>query len=129
MHKSAETSISTYRKMFAFFWETMKPYKWWYLLLLQAPILSAFYFLFYHYSIKLLVDTIISIKEFSAQPFIFPIALFLFSDIYLNILWRISNIAAWKCLPFTTSAIIIFLIFILLIFNINSYFILKRNPA
>lgn len=106
MHKSAETSISTNKKMFAFFWETMKPYKWWYLLLLQAPILSAFYFLFYHYSIKLLVDTIISIKEFSAQPFIFPIALFLFSDVYLNILWRISNIAAWKCLPFTTSAII-----------------------
>ena len=38
-----------------FLWHVIKPYRWWYALMLQAPVLTAFYIFANNYSFKLVV--------------------------------------------------------------------------
>ena len=42
--------------MLKFFWPIIKPYKWYYLLMLQAQIIGPFYYIIAGYSLKLIVD-------------------------------------------------------------------------
>ena len=40
----------------SFLWSVIKPYKWWYLLMMQAPIIGSFYKVANSYAVKLVVD-------------------------------------------------------------------------
>ncbi|WP_236870011.1 hypothetical protein [Candidatus Bandiella numerosa] len=44
------------QKVLSFLWSVIKPYKWWYLLMLQAPFANAIFPLIYNYAIKVLID-------------------------------------------------------------------------
>lgn len=83
-----------------FLWQIIKPYRWWYVLMLQAPILTAFYIFANNYSFKLLVDTFSIETTIQYSQLVFPISLFLTAQITLDVIWRISNFAEWKCEPF-----------------------------
>ncbi len=83
----------------------IKPYKWWYFLILQAPILTGFYSVLNYYSFKLIVDEISS----GANPakISLAVAIFFSANIFLDISWRISNFAERKSEPFVRKNIIL----------------------
>lgn len=83
--------------VFDFFWIQIKKYKWWYLLMLQAPVLTGAYPTLYNYSIKLIIDAIEQNQVFEFSKFIIPVGLFIFAELYLNIIWRLSDYAERNC--------------------------------
>jgi len=82
-----------------FLWHMIKPYKWQYAIMMVAPITTAFYPSFYNYSTKLLVDVITSTSEFDYKDILYPIALFLSTQLFINLVWRICNILEWTTEP------------------------------
>jgi ATP-binding cassette, subfamily B, bacterial len=83
-----------------FLWHIIKPYRWWYVLMLQAPVLTAFYVFANNYSFKLLVDAFSTESPIQYHQLITPITLFITAQILLDVIWRISDFAEWKCEPF-----------------------------
>ena len=86
------------RSFLRFYISIIKNYKWWYFLILMGPLGSAIHPVVYNYSIKLLVD---SVSRGSLDFFSFknPIFFFLYSEIYIQISWRIHNFASWRSIP------------------------------
>lgn len=95
------------KSILSFFWQHIKPYKWFYLLMLLAPILSSFYPFAYNYAIKLFLDTMASPTPLTYRAILFPIFLFIGSQFTLECLWRISNIAKWKAEPYVQRSILL----------------------
>ncbi len=83
----------------SFLWQIIKPYKWWYLLMLQAPFSNAVYPLIYNYSIKLLIDLFTQSTQISPIAAFWPVSLFVLANILLETSWRIHNFAAWRSMP------------------------------
>lgn len=86
--------------LWAFFWGIIKPYRWWYLLILQAPIVSALYLFANNYSLKLLVDAFTTAQPGHYSPLFYPIALFIGAQIVLESAWRLFNLGVWKTQPY-----------------------------
>ncbi len=84
----------------SFLWSTIKPYKWWYLLMMQAPFANAIFPLVYNYSIKLLIDLFATKSQITLHMAIYPILLFVGINTWLEICWRVHNFAAWKSMPY-----------------------------
>lgn len=95
------------KKILSYFLAEMKPYKWWYVLLFQTMLFAPFYNVIYNYSIKLLLDVIVETQVFEISKFYLPIGLYLFSEIYINTVWRLSNFAGIQCVPQTQNAILL----------------------
>ncbi|MCE0723981.1 ABC transporter ATP-binding protein [Legionella resiliens] len=89
-----------------FLWQVIKPYRWWYVLMLQAPVLTAFYIFANNYSFKLLVDAFSSETITSYQQVVFPMALFITAQIVLDVVWRISDFAEWKAEPYARQRLL-----------------------
>ena len=68
--------------------------------MLQAPVLTAFYIFANNYSFKLLVDAFSIESPIQYSQLLFPITLFITAQIMLDVIWRLSNFAEWKCEPF-----------------------------
>ena len=90
----------------SFFWEVMKPYKWWLLLMLQAPIIGAFFVPINNYAIKLIVDQISKNQDFTLQQIMFPVILFCLASVTLEVAWRLANIGDYKSQPKIEAEII-----------------------
>jgi len=88
-----------------FLWSAIKPYKWWYLLMMQAPIIGSFYKVANSYAIKLVVDafTISAVPEYS--NLIYPITLFVGAILIMEAGWRASHFAWMKSQPFVRANI------------------------
>ncbi len=84
----------------AFFWPHIKPYWGYYLAMMATPMLDAFYPLIYNYAIKLFLDGMTGPRPFSFSLVAFPITLFFCNDFFMNLLWRLSQIAEWKSEPY-----------------------------
>jgi len=89
-----------------FFAPILKPYRWYYLLMLQAPILGAFFIPLNNYALKLLIDNISDQKIFAFSAVIYPFAIFCFAAIGLETFWRIANFADYKSQPKIEAQII-----------------------
>lgn len=90
-----------------FFWKHIKPYKWHYMLMLFAPIVSSFHPFVYHYAIKQFIDILIT-KEFLAYKDLFlPIIIVIVANFSVDLLWRISDIAEWKSEPHVRKLILL----------------------
>ena len=59
-----------------FFWSVIKPYKWWYLLMIQAPIIGSFYKVVNSYAIKLVVDDFTKITTPEYLDLAYPIFIY-----------------------------------------------------
>lgn len=92
--------------IWTFMWGIIKPYKWWYILILQAPVVSAFYLFANNYSLKLLIDAF-SIEPMSYSHLFYPIGLFIGAQISLESAWRIYNFAVWKTQPFVQRKLLL----------------------
>lgn len=90
----------------AFFWRHIKPYKWYYAVMLTAPLVASFYPLCYNYAIKLLVDTMVEQPTFTFNDVLIPIILFLITQFVLDFSWRTSDIAEWKSEPYVRQSIV-----------------------
>jgi len=88
-----------------FLWSVIKPYKWWYLLMMQAPIIGSFYKVVNSYAIKLVVDafTASAVPEYS--DLVYPIALFVGAILVMEAGWRVSHFAWMKSQPFVRAGI------------------------
>lgn len=89
-----------------FLWQIIKPYWGWYVLMLQAPVLTAFYIFANNYSFKLLVDAFSVNTPIQYNQLIVPITLFIVAQIALDVIWRVSNFAEWKCEPFARQKLL-----------------------
>ncbi|MBU6339285.1 MAG: ABC transporter ATP-binding protein/permease [Rickettsiales bacterium] len=89
-----------------FLWQVIKPYRWWYLLMLQAPIVGAFFTPLNQYALKLIVDQISKTDSFALEQIIFPVILFCTASVLLEVVWRISNYADYKSQPLIEAEII-----------------------
>lgn len=92
--------------MLAFFWQAMKPYKWWYLLVFQGPIVSSFYLVIYSYALKKIIDLIVNLEQFSWNAYALPVGLFIFSSIFQNTSLKLTMIGFRNVYPFTLTKII-----------------------
>jgi ATP-binding cassette subfamily B protein len=85
----------------------MKPYRWWYLLIIQAPIISAFYLFANNYSLKLLVDAFSLETQIDYSHLAYPIGMFIGAQMILEITWRLFNFAVWKSQPFVQQRLLL----------------------
>ena len=90
-----------------YFWPSIKPYKWHYLIMFSATLISAFNMPVSYYGIKVTVDTLTTKPNFTYRDLVFPISLFLIAQILHELGWRISNIAQWRSEPYVRRDIII----------------------
>ena len=90
-----------------FLWQVIKPYRWWYVLILQAPVLTAFYIFANNYSFKLLIDAFSTESTITYGYLIFPITLFITAQIALDVIWRLSNFAEWKAEPYARRKLLL----------------------
>lgn len=100
--KDKEISSSAWK----FLLKVIKPYWLWYILMLQAPILTAFYVFANNYVLKLLVDAFSIPTAIEYGQLVYPISLFIFAQIALDVVWRISNYAECKSKPYVRQKIL-----------------------
>ena len=93
-------------KLSKFFWECIKPYWIYYVLMALAPILGGFYISLNSYVVKMLIDMMTINVRLSFSNLIAPIALFIFAQAYIDIIWRISNWAEWRAEPYVRKTIL-----------------------
>ena len=93
-------------KLFNFFWECIKPYWGYYLLMMLAPILGGFYISLNSYVVKMLIDEMVSYTSLNLYTIIAPITLFIFTQAYIDVIWRISNWAEWRAEPYVRKEIL-----------------------
>lgn len=93
----------TFRK---FLWPIIKPYKWWYVLMLQAPLISSFYKVTSIFSLKLLVDAFTQKSMPTYSELVLPISLFVGAILVMEAGWRISHYAWMKTQPYVRAKIV-----------------------
>ena len=90
-----------------FLWKMIYQYRWHYFVMMLAPIVTAFYPVLYNYSVKLLLDILTTVENFTYMDLLYPIVLFISVQLLINIVWRISNIVEWKIEPIVRQNIVI----------------------
>ena len=91
-----------------FLWHHIKPYKWYYLVMVAAPIISSFYPFAYNYAIKLIIDAMADTTvNFDYKNILYPIILFMSAQLILDVTWRISEVAEWRSEPYVRSSILL----------------------
>ena len=94
------------RDILKFLLPILKPYKWWYIIILQAPIIGSFYYIVNNYSIKLIVD-IFAKNNVEYGKLLYPVSIYIGSIILIEFIWRISRFAWMKTQPFINANITI----------------------
>lgn len=90
----------------SFFLNILGKHKLMLCLMYQAPIIGAFFIPVNNYAIKLLVDHLTSNPEFTFSQILTPIILYALASIILEVVWRISNFADYKCQPLIEAKIV-----------------------
>ncbi len=89
-----------------FLWTVIKPYKWWYLLMLLAPIVNSFYKVSSMLAVAKVVDVFTAPQIPQYSNFIYPITLFVGSILIMEFFWRLSHFAWMKTQPFVRADIV-----------------------
>lgn len=83
-----------------FLWNIIKPYKYYYLLMMGAPICTGLHPITSNYAVKLLIDLFVTSPHISFQQAFVPIAWFVTSQFVLDVGWRLHNVAQLKTMPY-----------------------------
>jgi ATP-binding cassette subfamily B protein len=89
-----------------FLLQVIKPYKWWYLLMMQAPILNSFYKVFSMLAVAKVVDVFTATEIPQYSNFLYPITLFVGAILVMEFGWRLSHFAWMKTQPFVRADIV-----------------------
>ncbi|AWN81680.1 ABC transporter ATP-binding protein [Candidatus Cardinium hertigii] len=92
----------------SFFWPHIRPYKWYYFVMLIAPFTASFYPFAYTYALKLFIDTMTIPPTLTYQSMMFPIGIFLTAQLTLELVWRINNFCEYKAAPYVRKSILIY---------------------
>ncbi|MBX9804518.1 MAG: ABC transporter ATP-binding protein/permease [Alphaproteobacteria bacterium] len=74
--------------------------------MLIAPILGAFYDFANSYAIKLVVDAFSIEHQITYQALVWPIAIFVGAQIFIDVLWRIADFMEWRTEPYVRQSIL-----------------------
>lgn len=96
-----------YHSWYAFLWSVIRPYRWYYLVMMMAPIIGAFYEFANQYSLKLLIDAFSQTEVPSYQVLIKPIVIFVSAQILIDVVWRTADIAEWRSEPYVRRSILL----------------------
>lgn len=103
-----KVQVITNKVILSFFWKHIKPYKWFYLLMLLGPIVGSFYTLAYNFAVKLFLDGFEAHStDLTYKDLLIPIIVFVLTQLILDIAWRISQYAEWKGEPYVRRSIIV----------------------
>lgn len=83
-----------------FLWSVIKPYKYFYFIMMLAPFANGVYPLMYNYAVKLLLDLFTQDQIITIEQSFKPIMLFLFAQVILDSAWRAHNFAQLKVMPY-----------------------------
>jgi ATP-binding cassette subfamily B protein len=89
-----------------FFYQIIKPYKFWYFLMMLTPLVSALFVPVSNYSLKLIIDNLAVNQNFTISDIIFPITLFCIAVFLAQMIWRVYNYGDYKSQPFIEANII-----------------------
>ena len=95
------------KSIYSFLYPIIRPYRWWFVLMFQATLLTGFYFPMNNYAIKSIVDAFSEHSTLQYSEFILPIVVFILSQIGLDLSWRIHDFASWHAEPYVHRAIIL----------------------
>lgn len=90
-----------------FLFTCIKPYKYWYLIMLLGPVIGGFYSPLYNYAIKLLINVISFSSNFTYASLTLPLGIFILSRVSLELGWKINEIARWKAEPLAKKNILL----------------------
>jgi ATP-binding cassette subfamily B protein len=95
------------KKAFNFIWHSISGYKFCYLIMLSAPLVGSLYRPLVYYCIKNMVDIISINSKITFAMLAKPFLIYVLADIFLSALWRGSEIAEIKSVPFVKRNITI----------------------
>lgn len=99
--------MNPYVSPWQFLWQMIKPYRWWYLLILQAPFFTAIYVFVNNYALKVLIDVFSDNTKIDWGHLSTPIILWIGGQILLDIIWRLSNFGEWKAEPYVRKRLLL----------------------
>jgi len=94
------------RTIFSFLWSVIRPYRWWYVLMLQAPIIGAFYQVVNAFLLKFIIDSFGDDAEVGNTDLLLPILFYIGALLVHELAWRISHFAWMKSQPFVRADIV-----------------------
>lgn len=83
-----------------FLWSVIKPYKYYYMAMLLAPLANGVFPIMYTYSVKLLIDLFTNHSQITLSLGLKPIGYFIGAQALLDGAWRLHNFAQLKCMPY-----------------------------
>lgn len=96
---------SSRKQIFSYLWQSVKPYKWHLLLVLQAPMVASCLVPLTQYATKITLDRIVANADFVFSDLTLPILLFVFGQIIAEAAWAISNLINYKSMVFIKANI------------------------
>ena len=84
----------------SFLWSVIKPYKYYYIIMMIAPFSNAVYPIMYNYAVKLLLDLFTQSQNITFVQSLKPIALFVGAQVISDSAWRMHNFARLKSMPY-----------------------------
>lgn len=97
--------VSSRKQICSYLWQSVKPYKWHLLLVLQAPMIASCFVPITQYATKITLDRIVTNAEFEFSDLILPILLFVFGQVIAEAAWALSNLFNYKSIVFVKSNI------------------------
>jgi ATP-binding cassette subfamily B protein len=76
------------RTIFSFLWSVIRPYRWWYVLMLQAPIIGAFYQVVNAFLLKFIIDSFGDDAEVGNTDLLLPILFYIGALLVHELAWR-----------------------------------------
>lgn len=89
-----------------FFYQIIKPYKFWYFLMMLTPLVSALFIPVSNYALKLIIDILAVNQNFTISDIIFPVSIFCIAVFVSQMIWRVYNYGDYKSQPFIEANII-----------------------
>lgn len=104
-----------------FYLEIIAKYKWWYVMMMIAPVVSAFFLPICNYSLKLIIDYLSKNSQFTILEIIEPVAIFCIAVFVSQMIWRVYNYGDFRSQPFIEAQIINKAYAMLLMHNYNFF--------
>jgi ATP-binding cassette subfamily B protein len=104
-----------------FYLEIIAKYKWWYVMMIIAPVVSAFFLPICNYSLKLIIDYLSKNSQFTILEIIEPVAIFCIAVFVSQMIWRVYNYGDFRSQPFIEAQIINKAYAMLLMHNYNFF--------
>nr|WP_253308623.1 ABC transporter ATP-binding protein [Rickettsia endosymbiont of Ceutorhynchus assimilis] len=83
-----------------FLWSVIKPYKYWYLIMMMAPLANGVHPILYNYAVKLLLDLFTQNEQITFAQSYKPVIWFIAAQAILDGAWRTHNFAQLKAMPY-----------------------------